>query len=211
MPDGQDRESPVIEEREDGPLVVKNATGMIGPDGEPIEVKPIMALCRCGQSSDKPFCDGTHSKTGFKSRDEKEPSGKNQWHRYEGQGHSVLYNPRVCSHAARCVTLAPESFHPKTRPWITPDDTGDDKLRGVVRTCPSGALQVEGGGQLIPDRVTVVIQENGPYWITGAWIDPPLPAEGMTKDKYVLCRCGLSGMKPYCDGTHYNEGWRDEE
>ena len=54
-----------IEERKNGPLVVKGVTRMAGPDGTALESKPVMALCRCGRSATKPFCDGSHSDAGF--------------------------------------------------------------------------------------------------------------------------------------------------
>ncbi|MFQ6550912.1 CDGSH iron-sulfur domain-containing protein [Aestuariibius insulae] len=203
--------SPRIEEKEDGPILVHNATGMIGTDGKPVEIKETMSLCRCGRSSTKPFCDGTHRKTGFKSRTENEPSGKDKLRSYEGSDQTVLYNARLCSHAAQCVKLAPEAFTTGEAPWIKPDKAEDTKLPAVIRACPSGALQMEDQGHLIPDRVTVHVEKDGPYWITGAWIDAPLDAKGATKDKYVLCRCGLSGMKPFCDGTHHNEKWSDDD
>jgi CDGSH-type Zn-finger protein len=39
---------------------------LVGPDGREIPVEgSIIALCRCGGSATKPFCDGTHSKIGF--------------------------------------------------------------------------------------------------------------------------------------------------
>lgn len=53
-------DTPKIEERENGPLVVSGITRMQGADGS-VEVKPVMALCRCGLSGNKPFCDGSHS------------------------------------------------------------------------------------------------------------------------------------------------------
>ncbi len=49
-----------------GPLLVKGLVQVKDGDGQPIPVKaPTIALCRCGQSSKKPFCDGSHQKVGF--------------------------------------------------------------------------------------------------------------------------------------------------
>lgn len=61
-----------IKVRKDGPYGVDLTTGeinLIDHDGNSIplpEGKTTIALCRCGASSKKPFCDGTHSKIGFK-------------------------------------------------------------------------------------------------------------------------------------------------
>jgi len=68
-----------IKVRKDGPYAVDLATGefvLVDHDGNLIplpELKPgktAITLCRCGASTRKPFCDGTHSKIGFKGAEE---------------------------------------------------------------------------------------------------------------------------------------------
>ena len=56
---------------------------------------------------------------------------------------------------------------------------------------------------------TVYIQEHGPYVVTGVF---SLEARGAPRDdaSVVLCRCGRSLNKPYCDGTHIRVGFRDD-
>lgn len=52
--------------RENGPYVVRGPVEIKDPDGNSFRVeRDVVALCRCGGSTDKPFCDGTHSKLGF--------------------------------------------------------------------------------------------------------------------------------------------------
>lgn len=48
-----------------GPLYVRGGVALRDGEGAPIEAPERMALCRCGASSKKPFCDGTHSRIGF--------------------------------------------------------------------------------------------------------------------------------------------------
>lgn len=48
-----------------GPLRVEGSVELIDSDGSPLQTPPAFALCRCGASTRKPFCDGTHSKIGF--------------------------------------------------------------------------------------------------------------------------------------------------
>jgi len=55
-----------IELTRDGPLVVKGVAELRNSRGEPIPAKDPIYLCRCGGSANKPFCDGTHKKIGFK-------------------------------------------------------------------------------------------------------------------------------------------------
>lgn len=54
-----DKKKPTITPTENGPYVVKNLTSLLNRKG-PVEAKPQMALCRCGGSKNKPFCDGSH-------------------------------------------------------------------------------------------------------------------------------------------------------
>ena len=49
---------------ENGPLIVQGEFNLIDAQGNEVPVKKA-ALCRCGGSTIKPFCDGTHSKIGF--------------------------------------------------------------------------------------------------------------------------------------------------
>ena len=198
--------------RENGPLVVKHLKRLTGEDGSAVEVKEVMALCRCGASSNKPFCDGTHNAIGFSDTSTSEPAGKDKIYTFEGKESLIAYNPRLCSHAAECVTRAPGAFDPSRKPWIEPDATDRGKLEEVVRACPSGALTIAKAGespvQLIAAAEGITIQKDGPYHVNGVAMDQGPTAEGGSTEKYVLCRCGLSGAKPFCDGTHRDAGWK---
>ena len=54
-----------VEISENGPYVVSGSVNLMAPDGRVIEHDEKMALCRCGQSNNKPFCDGTHASIDF--------------------------------------------------------------------------------------------------------------------------------------------------
>jgi CDGSH-type Zn-finger protein len=57
-----------ITARENGPYLIRGEFTLVDADGNRYELpadKPAVALCRCGGSTNKPFCDGTHSRTGF--------------------------------------------------------------------------------------------------------------------------------------------------
>jgi 3-phenylpropionate/trans-cinnamate dioxygenase ferredoxin subunit len=56
-----------VEVRRNGPLIVTGPVELKDADGKPYPVEERMALCRCGASTTKPFCDGTHSKIGFQA------------------------------------------------------------------------------------------------------------------------------------------------
>jgi CDGSH-type Zn-finger protein len=57
-----------IRPSKNGPLIVEGQVELFDTEGNEITVdKPRIALCRCGASSNKPFCDGTHSQIGFQA------------------------------------------------------------------------------------------------------------------------------------------------
>lgn len=54
--------------RDNGPLVVEGPIELVDAEGKPFPVdssKPAIALCRCGASANRPFCDGSHNQCGF--------------------------------------------------------------------------------------------------------------------------------------------------
>jgi len=205
-----DTGQPTIEERENGPIVAKGLTSVKGEDGEAIEMALVRGLCRCGASKNKPFCDGSHNRIGFESRGG-EPAGRDRLIAYEGGEISITYNPRLCSHAAECARIAPSIFDSSKKPWVQLDNGTVDEVRAVVAACPSGAFALADGSHLIADRAEVEVEKDGPLWVTGPVINAQSAGEGASTEKYVLCRCGLSGNKPYCDGSHKDKGWKSSD
>lgn len=59
--------------RPDGPYRVEGGVPLEGPDGTPYELKPAYSLCRCGKSSNKPYCDATHKECGFVGAETADP------------------------------------------------------------------------------------------------------------------------------------------
>ena len=53
--------------RNNGPYSVSGPIKLVDADGNPVDTsgRERISLCRCGGSTNKPFCDGTHSKIGF--------------------------------------------------------------------------------------------------------------------------------------------------
>lgn len=57
-----------IEILKNGPLIVTGELEITDAEGRPVPVeKETVALCRCGQSGNKPFCDGSHRAAGFEA------------------------------------------------------------------------------------------------------------------------------------------------
>ena len=68
-PSGEDREpafEPSIGVIRDGPIWVRGGIPVESADGFTYEIRNRVTLCRCGHSSNKPFCDGSHSAVGFR-------------------------------------------------------------------------------------------------------------------------------------------------
>ena len=67
-PPMQPKDAVTITPYRDGPLLVRGPVRLFAHDGSPIEPdRDPIALCRCGRSRIKPFCDGTHKLVGFRA------------------------------------------------------------------------------------------------------------------------------------------------
>ena len=97
------------------------------------------ALCRCGGSSIKPYCDGTHARNGFCSTKSAERTA-DRLDRYQGRDIIVLDNRGTCCHFGNCTEHLPEVFHNNGEPFVTAEGASADAIDAIVRQCPSGAL-----------------------------------------------------------------------
>ncbi|MEM7152196.1 MAG: CDGSH iron-sulfur domain-containing protein [Myxococcota bacterium] len=205
-------DSPTIEPRDGGPLVAIRIPRLASGGNKELPNKPVMALCRCGHSKTKPYCDGTHNEIGFDSRPSEDRS-KDQILVYEGEEVTIHYNRLLCSHAAECGKRQKAAFDSSRKPWIIPDNAPKQGLLDVVKACPSGALRFSLPGEdpqhAVPDVNGIRVERDGPYRVTGIPLASARLAKGANPGKYVLCRCGASKNKPYCDGSHYDIGWKD--
>src|SRR2546421_5324273 len=200
-----------------GSVPLRRKRPVVSEHGEPLTWQitgavdaPISyALCRCGGSANKPFCDGTHTRVAFDGT-EKAPAEAYQARakRYEGTGIVVMDDRGICEHAGFCGNRV-------TNVWKMTSQTDDTVVRAqvmaMVERCPSGALTYEVDGQTIePDLpVEIAVIEDGPLWASGA-----IPVERSdgepfeARHRVTLCRCGGSANKPLCDGTHKEIGFR---
>jgi CDGSH-type Zn-finger protein len=201
---------PSIAGRDGGPLIVTDLPALTGSEGQALPNKGVMALCRCGASKNKPYCDGSHAAVGFDSTPSDDRS-KDAILTYEGKEVTVHYNRMLCSHAAECGRRQKAAFDSSRTPWIVPDNAPADGLAEVVMACPSGALRLSQPGDAPQfsqsDAKGITVEKDGPYRVTGVPLDAAQRAQGANPDKYVLCRCGASKNKPFCDGSHVDIGW----
>ena len=84
------------------PLMVVD-TKVEGSDGKTITTPRVCSLCRCGESSYKPNCDGTHAKVGFMGT--REDSDKPELEFYRGKEITIVFDPYLCMGAGYCGEL----------------------------------------------------------------------------------------------------------
>jgi CDGSH-type Zn-finger protein/uncharacterized Fe-S cluster protein YjdI len=197
---------------------------------ETIETEDTYALCRCGQSGSKPFCDGTHARVGFDGTELADTRPTTERIRivegsltpetaetvFEGAGLVVKRDGYLCMHAAFCVGRLKRI--PEMMEGVDDSDVRA-QIIGMMERCPSGsymyALTPE-GEDVEPDYPVgiAVTQEEGELagslWVTG--VIPLVRSDGQpfeTRNRMTLCRCGHSQMKPLCDGTHREIDFRE--
>jgi len=197
---------------ENGPLEVDCAHAMFIQDGKKIEVKNLSHPCRCGKSKSKPFCDGSHVDAGFS--DKKEIS-KEILQTYKGKEITINFNRSICAGAGKCVQgLASVFSLGNSQNWIFPDKGSNENIIKTISACPSGALSYSIDGKIILDtrsQAKVSIIKNGPYNVEGIKLKGmPIPTN-FSETKYSLCRCGHSKNKPYCDYSHAEHNWNEQE
>jgi len=181
-------------------------------NGEPCATVRGVALCRCGGSKNKPFCDGTHGTIGFSDRRLADGS-LDRRDSYAGKRITVHDNRGICSHAGFCTDSLKSVFRMGSEPWIDPDGAAVQEIVATIRKCPSGALSYSIGGVEHRDQereAAVTVTDHGPYAVTGG-VELLGVAFGQeaSREHYTLCRCGASKNKPFCDGSHWHAGFRD--
>jgi CDGSH-type Zn-finger protein/uncharacterized Fe-S cluster protein YjdI len=127
---------------------------------------------------------------------------------YEGGAIRVHFDSQRCIHARNCVLGLPGAFRASERPWINPDGAPVEELAAVIRACPSGALSYErkdeGNQEAAPAVNQARLWEHGPLEVRGVLTIAGEPAG----HRAVLCRCGDSKTKPWCDNSHLKIGFK---
>lgn len=191
--------------------IVTNAEGesLDYREGKKYPAQPQYALCRCGQSGNKPFCDGSHKKAQFDGTEtaSREPYLK-QAERIEGPTMLLTDAESLCAFARFC--------DPKGRIWNLVGQTDQAEARRLVEYeaghCPAGRLVAWGktGKPLEPkfEPSLGLIEDtekrvSGPIWVRGGI--PVISSDGTAyevRNRLTLCRCGRSDNKPFCNGSH---------
>ena len=205
-----------IELEKDGPYLVTNIERLVDHLGCDYPVAPQVALCRCGRSQIKPYCDGSHADVGFP--DEKSPDRQpDRLDTCVGQQVTILDNRGTCQHSCYCTDRLATVFRAREEPFVHPSGGRMDEIIRTVRDCPSGALSYALDGVEARDAVdhhgrrepVIEVTKDGPYRITdGIALRHPGGEDvarnaGASREHCALCRCGQSQNKPFCSGMHW--------
>lgn len=133
---------------------------------------------------------------------------------YSNEEITILWKPAKCIHAAECVRLLPEVYHPDEKPWIKVENATTEALKSQVAKCPSGALSLKNtdtpNANIATPGTKIEVTKSGPLLIMGNL--EVKKVDGSTDKKSratAFCRCGASNNKPYCDGSHATIGFID--
>ena len=138
--------------------------------------------------------------------------------KYTNGAITIIWQPSLCIHSTICwkgATGLSSVFNPREKPWIKPEGADTETIRRQVEKCPSGALSYLMNEEIKENTVTssetlVEVLPNGPLLVYGNVKVKDKEGHETTKNKVTaFCRCGQSGNKPYCDGTHIKAGFKD--
>lgn len=159
-------------------------------------------------------CEGVRK---IKMRKEDNPQVKE----YKNDDLIVYWERPKCIHAAECTHGLPDVFRPRSRPWINLDNADSEEIIKVIDACPSGALKYDltenskidkelarGKGSVHYEKpceasIQIKVMDDGPFIVNGQ-IELVNQNDELieTCNNPVLCRCGRSQKKPFCDGSH---------
>jgi CDGSH-type Zn-finger protein len=197
------------------PLQKENAvTNAIFPQKWEIDsvlpLKNTYSLCRCGQSTTMPYCDGAHAKNGFDGTEcaSREPVDSKAVI-IKGPSLDLIDYEELCSGARFCDAGMGTWEYTKT----SDDDSHRKAAIEQACNCPAGrlvAVDNKSGKRIEPEfdkSISVTFDQSvgkpGPLWVKGG-IEVE-SADGHvyeTRNRLTLCCCGKSKNKPLCDGTH---------
>jgi len=204
--------------------IVTNAQGesLAWREGQAVSVPASgsYALCRCGRSASKPFCDGAHQRIGFDGRETASRAT------YDAQAMHTAGPTLVLDDATTLCAFA-RFCDPQGQVWHLVLDSGQPAAELVVQQagdCPGGRLRARqrapaavGSDAVEPHFAPSIglVQDtakgvSGPLWVRGGVA--VRSADGSTyevRNRVALCRCGASANKPFCDGMHVAVGFND--
>lgn len=200
-------------------IITPNAAGESWDwsEGRKFDVDEEYQLCRCGQSKNKPFCDGSHLKVGFEGKEtaSRRPIERQSEH-FEGPGMVLSDDENLCAFARFC--------DPGGKIWSLIEHADRPEVRDLViremSHCPSGRLVLREKGARepiepkLPPSIGIVedpaMECSGPLWVRGdIRVESADGKAYERRNRVTLCRCGASSNMPFCNGSHASIKFRD--
>jgi len=186
--------------------------------GEKFSQKENCALCRCGQTKNHPYCDGTHTKIGFNGTETaSKEKYSNMCDKIEGPDLDLTDVEELCALARFCHNKKGNVWEMTRR-----SDDSECKKEAVKQAanCSAGRLVIwdKKTGKAIEPKFKpcisltedLVKNVSGPIWVKGGVeLESGDGKKYEIRNRVTLCRCGKSKNKPFCDGTHIQIGFRD--
>ncbi|MDR1664325.1 MAG: CDGSH iron-sulfur domain-containing protein [Clostridiales bacterium] len=175
------------------------------------------ALCRCGKSRNAPFCDGTHLHSGFDGTEtaSREPYARRVADITEGSTMKLLDDNR-CAFARFCHTDRGNIWRVTARDY---DEKNREAAIKAAQECPAGRLvMVDNDMNPIEEEFKpeiIILQDPEKGVSSGIFVKGPVTVEAEdgtlyeVRNRVMLCRCGNSGNKPFCDASHVPSGFND--
>jgi CDGSH-type Zn-finger protein len=218
-----ERQSPRIKILKDGPYLVHGSVKLSEEiitsrlndyqmkPGRTFQITGTYALCRCGQSKNKPFCDGSHVHHHF---DGTETASRKLYREraeiIDGPDLILADVEELCAFARFCQTNTGNA-------WDLTENSNDPVAREIAiraaSECPAGRLvaynrTTKEAFEIHYDPSIAAIEDpdldvSGPLWVRGGI--PIESADGEVyeiRNRVTLCRCGKSRNKPFCDAGH---------
>ncbi|MCE5190581.1 MAG: CDGSH iron-sulfur domain-containing protein [Actinomycetia bacterium] len=197
-----------------GEIVVNDAAESVGwRELERIATGESYALCRCGHSSNKPLCDGTHFSIGFDGTETAERTPYTEAAVCTtGPGLKLLDARKLCAEARFCDRGGGI--------WNLIERCDDPDTLALVEEesalCPSGRYVTCDAETMAPHEPalgpSIWLIEDPQLGVSGGiWVRGGIPIESAdgtpyeVRNRVTLCRCGASKNKPFCDGSHIVE------
>ncbi len=137
---------------------------------------------------------------------------------YSNDEITIVWKPNVCIHSTKCwkgESGLRNVFNPAEKPWIKPNAAATSEIIQRINNCPSGALSfyyndpAKNKEEIFSENI-VEVQPNGPLLVYGNLKVKHKDGSEIQKSKVTaFCRCGASGNKPYCDGSHVKIEFKD--
>lgn len=127
---------------------------------------------------------------------------------------TIVWKPKQCIHSGICFRGLNEVFDPRKRPWVTLEHSTTEKIIEQVKKCPSGALSYylnRDTDESVSVEAETIVETvaNGPLMVYGnVSVKDSTGTITRKNNATAFCRCGGSGNKPYCDGSHKKIGFQ---